>query len=76
MCVAVVDYKTSLVTRRSGVCTKWMAGWKLGGIFLGFYLFIVDCVEFGIQKGTMDCVDTDTPVILIGPGKILRLMIN
>lgn len=62
--VAIIDYKTILKERRSGVCTSWISCWKPG-----------ETVHFKIQKGALDLVkDINIPIILIGPGTGLAPM--
>jgi sulfite reductase alpha subunit-like flavoprotein len=56
--VAIIDYKTVLKERRTGVCTSWISDWEPDSL-----------INFSIQRGSLNIIDDITvPVILIGPG--------
>ena len=56
--MAVVKYKTKLVTPRLGLCSNWLASLKTGSI-----------IPIWIKKGSFKFPkNLDEPVIMIGPG--------
>ncbi|XP_014252208.1 NADPH-dependent diflavin oxidoreductase 1 isoform X2 [Cimex lectularius] len=56
--VAVVRYKTKLVAPRVGLCSTW-----LSSLYKGYQM------EIAIRKGSLAFpVDSDTPVVMVGPG--------
>lgn len=56
--VAVVDYKTILAKRRTGLCSNWLKNLKKG-----------DVIRASIKKGTFKLpVDNSVPIVMVGPG--------
>jgi sulfite reductase alpha subunit-like flavoprotein len=58
--MAVVKYKTKMYKPRLGVCSTWLSGMSPGTC----------SVPIWVKKGTIAFPkDSDTPVIMVGPGK-------